>query len=408
MSSEASIVLHRLCEELQQLDRKIVGTPQIVDDVLVSLDGNLRISVIVHTDAEIHPAIAHCHVIAELQQPPGTLDACVMGINQNRQLALADAAGSWVELVAGPLFSLLHNQSVLQAKKLDADNLYGISGADAYVGPLRFRMFDKPVDVNVVNESPMLDCVAAMAEPSDLHLVKVTLESKGAEGWVRNIEMDGHIANHADRPWRDLAAVRQSGVASRFAVVRFDNSAAWIAERQRLDDAIRRFVELYLEVADTHVAADRLRAEGIDEKLAHQIRELVPIALGRNLLAGLEIAFPPDYIRLRADGSIVPNLMLMSEPVFARASILDWRLREAGLGDAVKGLATSGAEFNAINNALNGGTSAEALKNAMMMPLLVSDANVSQAAFQRGLQQAQAIWEKQRPSRPQKPWWKFW
>src|SRR5688572_26866188 len=115
MAEETSIVLEALRDELGRHPADIVGALELADDHLRVAGGNMRLFPAVKSDPDVHPSVAHAHVIADVGvgERAARLDACVVGIDDDRSAALRSAMRGWVAAVASPLFSLVHARPVM-------------------------------------------------------------------------------------------------------------------------------------------------------------------------------------------------------------------------------------------------------------------------------------------------------
>jgi hypothetical protein len=402
---ETSIVLAELLGELSKSDRADVGTLELKGASLSALDGNVNLSANVRTDAAAHPSIAHCHIVARLgTETSGKLDACVIGIDADRKAALKAAAAGWVEIVAGPIFSMAHARPVMGAEHFDGTDVTGVTGSHGFVGPMRSRMVDGTFDFDSLAEVAVFDYAAEMAPPGLVHLAKVTLNA-GANGWNRSIEVDGHAACHSDPSWDALPISRSQGIVTQFAVFHYADQPDAIAKRQQVDDAIWQYVSAFARTADTWKAAELLASEGIDKELVHRIYTLSPLAFGRVVLHGIGVDYSPYYTRIKSDGSLQKQLHLMREPVFARSMALSQAIMSGELLEAFKELATTSAEFDAINNALHAGSNPKDLK---LSPSLIPDHDTSNQAVAQAVEQLQNQSKKAAPTSLRRRWWRFW
>jgi hypothetical protein len=151
-----------------------VGEVSFSDDRLSLLDGAVRLRAAVYDDPGASPEMAHCHVTAEMGAHGEPLDACVVGIHAERPKALAEVARVWVDLVAGPVLSLLHGRPVLGAEHFDGSDPAGVLGAHGFVGPMGWR-FVPPEFRPEAFATRLFDFAAEMAPPARVHIAKTTL-----------------------------------------------------------------------------------------------------------------------------------------------------------------------------------------------------------------------------------------
>jgi len=406
--SEADVLLRSLHEELGKESPEIVGHLELIGEGLSVLDGRAQLSAVVRHDPGTHPAVTHCHVITELgEEHSGILDACIVGIDPRREEGLRDAARNWKDLVGGPIFSLLHARAVMGAAHFDGTQLAGVSGCYGFVGSLGTRMVnEKEFDPSVFDDAPVFDYAAQIAPPGIVHLAKATMQADGKGSWNRNLEIDGHLAVHADSPWVAGRSAPPDGIVTRFAVFHYADQPGHVEDRRNLDSSIRRFVAAFQKVDDSDSAADMLANAGVDDELVNRLVTFAPLAFARVIFATMKDSFSPDYVQVRCDGTLEEGLRLMHEPVFARSLVLSRELSGSEFLEAVKKVAATSLEFQGINDALHRGSKPE---NLIMGPPVVFDAGVSEAACEKTLRLLAArTKEKWAAARKPKPWWRFW
>jgi len=401
--NEAALVLQSIHDELAERSPEETGRLALADDALALLDLETKLTVVVEHDPDSHPAIAHCHVVAAIADERGRLDACVVGIDPARAKGLRDAATTWIETVAPPLLSLLRARPVMGAAHFDGSQPWGVAGCHGFVGPLRARLFEREFTLD--ENARAFDYAAEMAPPGIVHLAKVTLEAAGKHGWKRNLEVDGHAASHVEQPWDAGTAAPAQGIASQFAIFHYGDQPDRIEARQRVDDAIRRFVAASGTASGPEEAATMLKSEGIDGDLVNRAITFVPLAFGRVIFGSLGPSFPPHYMRIRRDGVVEEGLKLMHEPVFARSMALCSQFMEGGFLEAVKRISVTGPELNAINKALCAGSKPNDLT---LSPSIVIEPGVDDAALERALNRLHERAEPPQPTTPTRPWWKLW
>jgi hypothetical protein len=427
MTPEASAVLRALRDELDKLPADLVGPVERVGEVLSVFGGRMRLGATVIHDPGIHPSIAHAHVVAEIGAPgsaaaePVRLDACVMGVDADHQIALAGCARHWTAAVAGPLFSLLHARPVLGAAHFGGSEPFGVAGCHGFVGPLVARMFEKEVDLSALEDAGLFDYADAFAPPGLVHLAKVTLEAtEGA--WHRTLAIDGHEVVHPDADWHAALAAPAHGVVSQFAVFHYADNPGAVDERRGVDDAVRQFVRAFHEAGTTDAAAALLESRGVPPGLVDRLEPFVPLALGRALVGDMGPKFSADYLRVRADGG-AERLRLMREPVFARTSALVPELMSGELAEPARTLALAGSEIHAFNAALNAGSKPY---NLVLFPPVIPDRGAGPELVDRAVRQLheQPPPPRQPPGPPRRtesppatpheekkrarPWWRFW
>jgi hypothetical protein len=101
---------------------------------------------------------------------------------------------------------------------------------------------------------------------------------------------------------------------------------------------------------------------GLESQLAARIVEFLPTAYCRVLLAHSGVHFAKTFQRCRSDGSFSEHLPLESEPVWSAAiEFAHWEVEQGITSQEQVVVAARSAEFQAINDLLNGGSKLENL-----------------------------------------------
>lgn len=150
--------------------------------------------------------------------------------------------------------------------------------------------------------------------------------------------------------------------------------------------AIRLAVPILAEHGrtDSGVARSWLLRAGLSSEQAHDAIRFVPLAFGRQILAGMGVALPDSYIRVRAVDGRREEKPLADEPFYREAVKSAPKLGSELGGDVFTSVALLSSELQAVNEALNAGSSPEDL---VASPPLI---------------------EWNRPPSLPPPWWKFW
>ena len=410
-SAESTVVLQEI-QRLLQPHEDVAGQLEMESDCLATkLDGKrFVIRARIENDPNAHPSLAHVHVIVESEQTElmnGSLDACVLGIDADRQEALKNAASNWFTAAAGPVFSLFHARPVLNAQHFSGEEPWGVSGTHGFAGPLIVRFESDEALVTKLFEQPLFQFAPEMAPPGVIHLAKATL-NVNSNRWCRTIEVDGHAATYRDDAWNADAPVPKQIIASRFATFHYADQPDRIAARQLLDDVIRNYVQVFARTQAIEKTRIQMIQSGHPEPVVDRVDRFLTLALGRALITGnMPIQHATTYHRVLPAGEMLCDVPLISEPAFARGIALAGELSQSYL-EAVKQLALCSAEVNAINNLLNKGGK---LENCQGSPFIVPDLGTTNKAFERALRfqanqhsQARATTNKETA----KPWWKFW
>ncbi len=355
--------------ELRSLERR--------GEALALADGKLRLEVEILRGAEDHPATAHCHVLTRTLKPEvPPLEACVVGIHRERAESLAQAARNWVALAAGPVYSLFLARPVLGAVHFGPASPEGVAGAHGFSGPVGARLFGADFDPAQLLEARPFAWAAALAPPTHLHLVKVTISCRDGV-WTRSVEVNGHAASAVDHRWGQGLPALERGIFTLYATFHSGGDQAAVDARRQVDEAIEACVAALGAGEDARQAL-----AGFPTALAETVDAFVPLAFGRVFLRKLgPAAFPACYTALAADGSATFGLPLMAEPAFARALVRAERCRSAEPA-LFERIARCSPEISALNDGARAG---EELAGARLAPPVVAAAGASEADVRRAL-----------------------
>lgn len=402
---EGSIVLAEIHSQLSAHPEE-VGVLNLHSDHLTATHGKHRlvISVQVHADPDLHQDLAHAHAVVETDEGDlsGHLNACVIGTDPDRAAALKQTARSWVEAVAGPIFSLLHARPVLGADHFDGTDPGGVSGTHGFAGPLILRLSSEKFPAERLLDRPLFDFAPELAPAGVIHLAKATLGVKEGR-WQRTIEVDGHQAAYVDAAWDAGMAAPQQVVASRFAVFHYADRPEFVTARRLLDEIIREYVKVFDHERDLQQTAQKLIQAGYPANIVDRVDHFLTLALGRALITS-SLPFQPNeyYHRVLPSGELRRDNRLLHEPAYARGLMLADELARGPYLDAVKNLALYSAEVHAVNSLLNAGSRLEDCRSA---PFLIPDFDTSGETFTRAVREAL----QPAPEPPKKaPWWKLW
>jgi hypothetical protein len=150
--------------------------------------------------------------------------------------------------------------------------------------------------------------------------------------------------------------------------------------------AIRRAITILAEHgrADSGILRASLLGAGLSSEQAHDAVRFVPLAFGRQILAGMGVELPDSYIRIRAVDGRREEKPLAEEPFYREALKAAPILGSELGGDVFTNVALLSSELQAVNEALNAGANPEGL---VASPPLI---------------------EWNRPPSLPPPWWKFW
>jgi hypothetical protein len=225
------------------------GATSRVDGGVQVFDGRvmLRAEVTDNDGPSILGKAVHAHVQAILHEYDGeVLDACLIGLGDTHDDALAEAAMVWITGVAGPIRSFLDDRPVCMscrtgvaggdASKGYSTGDYGLPGLRAYVGPSFLRgIDDRRIQAALDDTKPWFRFAAESASPRRVHLAKASIISNEAGGWSRALEVDGHDVSHNEPDWPAGAGGLQACYLTRFAVFECPPGSAEIRRRTELE-----------------------------------------------------------------------------------------------------------------------------------------------------------------------------
>lgn len=391
-------------------------------DQLQLFDGRVTLRAEVHDQGELGDGTAHSHVYATLHEyDDELLDACVFGMGDDRDAAIAEAAMLWIMCVAGPVKSFIDDQPVCMTCRAGAEEAdpaegysqgdYGLPGLRAFVGPSISRgMDDEQILPALDDTKPWFRYAAASAAPRRVHIAKATILSKGKQGWNRELEIDGHEVSHHDPNWPAGVRGPEFGYVTRFAVFEFPDDSAELEQRAELERTIRYFAE-HLPASES---VDRLMEDmidrGFDPDLVHESESISTIAFGRILFEDHGVQYSPTIIRARRNGRIEPDVPLMSIPAYSRARAIASQLRETMSQDDFQAICLYNAESNAILQALEAEGDDAELDGMTFFPSVVPDRGVSNETMDQALEMLHSMVSQSDSDREQqrRPWWKFW
>ncbi|MBA2117029.1 hypothetical protein [Bremerella alba] len=414
---------HQLLEHIEEgivtHGGELGGWTQLFDGSLKLFDGRISLSVVIYEGEDGRREMAHCHVYATLHEyDDEVLDACVVGMGEDRDNALREAGGLWVTCVAGPIKSFLDNRPLCmtcQAGVQDGDfsqgyapGDYGLSGLRAYVGPSLARGIDDEAIHNKLDDSkPWFRYAAESAAPRRVHLVKATILSHGEKGWHRELEIDGHEVAHREENWPAGIGGPDFGYVTRFAVFEFPSNSTEIRYRRELERTIRYFGEHFSDYESVDQLIEAMVGQGFDADTVHEVESVSTIAFGRLYFEATGVQYSSTIIRARRDGTIETDVPLMALPAYSRGRAIGAKLWETLPEEKWHSLTLYNAESNAILSALESGTDAADLSGVKLFPSVVPDRGVSQETMDQAIDMVFKMSQSTRPV-GKKPWWKFW
>jgi hypothetical protein len=396
------------------------GWTSRVDDRLQLFDGRVTLSAEVKDPGPAaREGVVHAHVFTTLHEHDDeVLDACLIGIGDDQEAALGQAAVVWLTAVAGPIRSFLDNKPVCMTcqagvqggdvSKGYAQSDYGLPGLRAYVGPSISRGFnDDRIQSAIDDTKPWFRFAAESAAPRRVHLAKASIVSKGKDGWHRELEVDGHDVSHHDPHWPAGVRGTDFGYLTRFAVFEFPRNSTEIARRAELERTIRHFAENFSKFDSVDRLMQEMVSQGFDPDLVHETESISTIAFGRTFFEQHGVQYASTVIRARRDGRVQADVPLMSIPAYARARALAVRLRDTMPQEAFQSLCLYNAESNAILKAMEAAGDKLDLTQMKMYPCIVPERGVSDQTMDAALATLSELLEPAQPAK-KKPWWKFW
>jgi hypothetical protein len=419
--SDTDRILDLIEEGIVKHGGDLGGWTRRTGDGLQLFDGRVTLRALLKEIAPSGSAsTVHAHVLTALPAYDNeVLDACLVGMEKDRETSLAQIAALWVFAVAGPIKSLIDSKPVHMACQADVPNGdiakgyspydFGLAGMHAYVGPTISRWKDDQRIPPVINdEQPWFRFAAESAGPRRVHLAKATVASKGKHGWRWELEIDGHESSCHDSDWLTGVPGPDFGYVTRFAVFEFPHDSRAVSERAELDRAIRYFAENFSRCGSVKQLMQSMESQGFDPDLVHEVGSISTIAFGRVLFEPHGVKYSPTIVRVRGDGRVDADVPLMSIPAYSRARALAGELRRTMPKESFRSLCLYHAESNAIQKALNAEGGTEILLSEMKFPpLVVPDRDISDQTVTAAMDRLNNSVGSDRSSKD-RPWWKFW
>ncbi len=422
--SDADRLLDRIEEGIVTHGGDLGGWTRRDGETLQLFDGRVTLRAKVQDDESSRDETVHAHVVTTLHEHDDEqLDACLMGLGQDREGALAEAAMIWITCVAGPIRSFLDGRPICmtcqagveggdQAAGYSAGD-YGLPGLRAYVGPSLARGFSDDDVVAALDDSkPWFRYAAESAAPRRVHLAKSTIVSEGRQGWRRELEIDGHEVAHQDPQWPAGVEGPEFGYLTRFAVFEFPRNSTAITRRAELDRTICHFAERLPGCESVEGLMADMVQQGFDPDFVHEAESISTIAFGRSLFEHHGVQYASTVFRARRDGRVETDVPLMSIPAYSRARALVAPLRESMTEEAFQSLCFYNAESQAIFKCMESQGEDVDLSQVTMFPCVVPDRGVSDRTMDTALAMLHAMLDRKQQaaaaSNTKKPWWKFW
>ena len=377
--------------------------------------------------AEISPneggmeGLVHAHVFATMHDHQDeVLDACLMGMGEDRATGIKECALIWLTNVAGPIRSFLDAKPVCMTCQAGVTNgdptqgyvagTYGLDGLRAYVGPAMARGIDSDGYSMLDDAKPWFRFAAESAAPRRVHLAKVTVSACGENGWDRQLEIDGHEVSHSDPNWLPGARAPEFGYVTRFAVFEFPLNSTEIKRRAELDRTIKHFITNFCNFEDIEQLDAEMIEEGFSPELVHEVRNISTIAFGRLFFEPHGVNYSPVAIFARKNGNVDEGVQLASIPAFTRGKAILSKMADSLSEDEWNSLCFFAAESNALLQVLEQGGKNVDLSSIELLPCVIPEHGVPDETMDRALARLQAAADAgaKQVQAAQKPWWKFW
>ena len=405
--SEAARLLELIEERIVEHGGDLGGWTALSAEALKLFDGRVTLRAEIVAGGDGKPV--HAHVLATLHEyDDEVLDACILGMGDDQDAALGQAATIWMQGVGAPIRSFLDDREVCMASRAGPDAGIVADGR-AYAGPIFPRGLDEAAVSALDDTLPWFRFAAESAAPRRVHLAKVSISTDVGTGWARQLEIDGHSVSHRDPDWPAGVTSSSAGYVTRFAV--FELPPAEVERRAELDRTIRHFAEHYARSGSADELMEEMVRQGFDPDMVHEAESISTIAFGRVLFEDRGVSYPPTITRARADGRVETDVPLLSIPAYGRARALAPQLRQALTWDEFTTLCVYSAESGAILQAIEGSGEDLDLAGLTFYPCVVPDREVSQETMDAALHLLQQMVEARRspaPPPPPKPWWKVW
>ncbi len=188
------------------------------------LDGKLRLEIVDRRERSDSENTAHFHVIAHLANSPFRgLDACVIGMGENPEVAISNVAEIYVRSALPPIISLIKPEISSEAKLFAGREPWGVPGFRGWAGDIRAQAnaeipkteIQKTTDV--LFGAPLYEGLSDLPNDGHSHLLKVILMAENGS-WKRSIELDGQPTSIQEERWTGAPAPTHFMITTAFAV----------------------------------------------------------------------------------------------------------------------------------------------------------------------------------------------
>lgn len=395
--SEAARLLERIEEGIVAHGGDLGGWTSLRGEELKLFDG--RVTLRAETVGGGEGKAVHAHVLTTLHEyDDEVLDACIMGMGEDPDAALGQAAAILVRGVGAPVRSFLDDRPVCMASRIGRDADRALAAGRAYMGPAFPRGLDPSVASALDDTLPWFRFAAQSAAPKRVHLAKVSISTDRGAGWTRQLEIDGHDVSHRDPDWPAGVASSTTGYVTRFAV--FELLPDEVERRAEVDRTILHFAGRYPRGGPVDEMMEAMVRQGFDPDLVHEAESFSTLAFGRFLFEHRGVSYSPTVIRARGDGRVEADVPLLSIPAYSRARALAPRLEQALARDDFLALCAHSAESNAILKAMEQSGDDLDLTGARLCPCVVPDRDVPQDTMDAALDLLEQSIDRQRRPPP--------
>jgi len=247
-----------------------------------------------------------------------------------------------------------------------------------------------------------------------LHWLRLVVVQRDGE-WMTEVLWDNEVWREAEAAIQhlDWEATEAFSSFRLFVACHFNPKADSELDEEDLPGQAESFLATLFHLpiedqTDEMGLLDLLNRMGFEGEYVRRALQIVPIALGRQLLADHELDFSDTWIELDGEGEELDSGHLSDDPIYNEAMALD----QDAIGRSFGLYATNSIEVEAFNKAFE----SEDETPWTAPPVLIFRDPPTEAGMARGeaiidahAQSAIAAMEAEsKKAKPAKPWWKFW
>jgi len=181
----------KVATALGALDPSIGAVKQTRTEISLQ-DGAIRLSLKEEPGADDG---LHVHIT----DVKGGFAACVFGTGENRSDRVAQVARIYADHAFPVLWSHIHEEALLGARRFAGSEPWGVLGHRGFVGPILGR--GPAEDSTNLDEAAPFGALPALPRDGHPHYLKAVLW-RPPQGWLRTIELDGHTNLVTAEPWK--------------------------------------------------------------------------------------------------------------------------------------------------------------------------------------------------------------